>query len=156
MALNIEAESPHNTFDVRIVPEVEWRLDRSLRSPDPACRRNWLMYAKWTNWLTVVDSLDYPGSRLWSMYLADPWLYTADSSKCWLFKSQTSHLILRRLRSLGVFAELLPCTTKIADLTWKPKGIVFSGGMEWFLTWLLSRSNQSTRSCFRLRQWLAP
>ncbi|OQE25323.1 hypothetical protein PENSTE_c006G02735 [Penicillium steckii] len=44
------------------------------------------------------------------------------------FGSQTSHLILRRLRSLGVFAELLPCTTKIADLTWKPKGIVFSGG----------------------------
>ncbi|KAG9259045.1 GMP synthase [Emericellopsis atlantica] len=44
------------------------------------------------------------------------------------FGSQTSHLILRRLRSLGVFAELLPCTTKIAELTWKPKGIVFSGG----------------------------
>ncbi|KAJ5084555.1 hypothetical protein NUU61_009134 [Penicillium alfredii] len=44
------------------------------------------------------------------------------------FGSQTSHLILRRLRSLGVFAELLPCTTKIADLSWKPKGIVFSGG----------------------------
>ncbi|GES58249.1 GMP synthase [Aspergillus terreus] len=44
------------------------------------------------------------------------------------FGSQTSHLILRRLRALGVFAELLPCTTKIADLTWKPKGIVFSGG----------------------------
>lgn len=47
-----------------------------------------------------------------------------------LLKSQTSHLILRRLRSLGVFAELLPCTTKIADLSWKPKGIVFSGGMK--------------------------
>ncbi|CRL19769.1 GMP synthase, C-terminal [Penicillium camemberti] len=44
------------------------------------------------------------------------------------FGSQTSHLILRRLRAIGVFAELLPCTTKIADLTWKPKGIVFSGG----------------------------
>lgn len=47
-----------------------------------------------------------------------------------LLKSQTSHLILRRLRAIGVFAELLPCTTKIADLTWKPKGIVFSGGMK--------------------------
>ncbi|CAG8293773.1 unnamed protein product [Penicillium salamii] len=46
------------------------------------------------------------------------------------FGSQTSHLILRRLRSLGVFAELLPCTTKIADLTWKPKGIVFSGDVD--------------------------
>ncbi|KAK8019340.1 GMP synthase [Apiospora arundinis] len=44
------------------------------------------------------------------------------------FGSQTSHLILRRLRALGVFAELLPCTTKIAELTWKPKGIIFSGG----------------------------
>ncbi|KAK8083614.1 GMP synthase [Apiospora saccharicola] len=44
------------------------------------------------------------------------------------FGSQTSHLILRRLRALGVFAELLPCNTKIAELTWKPKGIVFSGG----------------------------
>ncbi|EON98839.1 putative gmp synthase protein [Phaeoacremonium minimum UCRPA7] len=44
------------------------------------------------------------------------------------FGSQTSHLILRRLRALGVFAELLPCTTKVNDLTWKPKGIVFSGG----------------------------
>ncbi|KAJ5983756.1 GMP synthase [Penicillium waksmanii] len=65
MVLNIEAESPHNTFDT----------------------------------ILVLD-----------------------------FGSQTSHLILRRLRSLGVFAELLPCTTKIADLTWKPKGIVFSGG----------------------------
>ncbi|KAF4461229.1 GMP synthase [Fusarium albosuccineum] len=38
------------------------------------------------------------------------------------------HLILRRLRALGVFAELLPCTTKVAELPWKPKGIIFSGG----------------------------
>ncbi|ATY59816.1 GMP synthase [Cordyceps militaris] len=44
------------------------------------------------------------------------------------FGSQTSHLILRRLRALGVFAELLPCTTKVAELSWKPKGIIFSGG----------------------------
>ncbi|TFB01905.1 GMP synthase [Trichoderma ghanense] len=44
------------------------------------------------------------------------------------FDSQTSHLILRRLRALGVFAELLPCTTKVNELTWKPKGIIFSGG----------------------------
>ncbi|GAM33542.1 GMP synthase [Talaromyces pinophilus] len=44
------------------------------------------------------------------------------------FGSQTSHLILRRLRALGVFAELRPCTTKIDELTWKPKGIIFSGG----------------------------
>ncbi|KAH0593601.1 hypothetical protein MHUMG1_08739 [Metarhizium humberi] len=44
------------------------------------------------------------------------------------FGSQTSHLILRRIRALGVFAELLPCTTKVAELPWKPKGIIFSGG----------------------------
>ncbi|KAM6484264.1 class I glutamine amidotransferase-like protein [Trichoderma sp. SZMC 28011] len=44
------------------------------------------------------------------------------------FGSQTSHLILRRLRSLKVYAEMLPCTAKLADLTWKPKGIVLSGG----------------------------
>lgn len=44
------------------------------------------------------------------------------------FGSQTSHLILRRLRALSVYAEMLPCTTKLADLTWKPKGVVLSGG----------------------------
>ncbi|KAL7936354.1 hypothetical protein V8C35DRAFT_295295 [Trichoderma chlorosporum] len=42
--------------------------------------------------------------------------------------SQTSHLILRRLRSLGVYSEMLPCTQKLKDLTWKPVGIVLSGG----------------------------
>ncbi|KAK9423225.1 putative GMP synthase [glutamine-hydrolyzing] [Seiridium unicorne] len=44
------------------------------------------------------------------------------------FGSQTSHLILRRLRALSIYAEMLPCTTKLADLTWKPKGIILSGG----------------------------
>ena len=44
------------------------------------------------------------------------------------FGSQTSHLILRRLRSLNVYAEMLPCTTKLADLPFKPKGIILSGG----------------------------
>ncbi|KAG5932569.1 GMP synthase (glutamine-hydrolyzing) [Claviceps sorghi] len=43
------------------------------------------------------------------------------------FGSQTSHLILRRLRSLNVYTEMLPCNTKLADLTWKPKGIILSG-----------------------------
>ncbi|KAK0390824.1 hypothetical protein NLU13_0327 [Sarocladium strictum] len=42
--------------------------------------------------------------------------------------SQTSHLILRRLRSLGVYSEMLPCTQKIKELGWKPVGIVLSGG----------------------------
>ncbi|WYZ34019.1 hypothetical protein EsH8_I_000295 [Colletotrichum jinshuiense] len=44
------------------------------------------------------------------------------------FGSQTSHLILRRLRSLKVYAEMLPCNTKLEDLPFKPKGIVLSGG----------------------------
>ncbi len=43
------------------------------------------------------------------------------------FGSQTSHLILRRLRGLNVYAEMLPCTTKLADLSFKPKGIILSG-----------------------------
>ncbi|VUC30096.1 unnamed protein product [Clonostachys rosea] len=46
------------------------------------------------------------------------------------FGSQTSHLILRRLRALGVFAELLPCTTKVTELSWKPKGVIFSGDVD--------------------------
>lgn len=37
-------------------------------------------------------------------------------------------LILRRLRALSVYTEMLPCTTKLADLTWKPKGVILSGG----------------------------
>ncbi|KFA73183.1 hypothetical protein S40288_08923 [Stachybotrys chartarum IBT 40288] len=44
------------------------------------------------------------------------------------FGGQTSHLILRRLRALNIYVEMLPCTTKLADLSWKPKGIILSGG----------------------------
>ncbi|KAF8313696.1 GMP synthase [Clavulina sp. PMI_390] len=43
------------------------------------------------------------------------------------FGSQYSHLITRRCRELNVYAELLPCTQKIKDLTWKPKGVILSG-----------------------------
>ena len=43
------------------------------------------------------------------------------------FGSQYSHLITRRCRELNVYCEMLPCTQKIADLTWKPKGIILSG-----------------------------
>ncbi|KAK3706974.1 GMP synthase (glutamine-hydrolyzing) [Vermiconidia calcicola] len=44
------------------------------------------------------------------------------------FGSQYTHLITRRLRELNVYSEMLPCTQKIADLPWKPKGVILSGG----------------------------
>ncbi|CAG8954623.1 hypothetical protein HYFRA_00004542 [Hymenoscyphus fraxineus] len=44
------------------------------------------------------------------------------------FGSQYTHLITRRLRELNVYSEMLPCTQKLADLSWKPKGIILSGG----------------------------
>ncbi|EJU04948.1 GMP synthase [Dacryopinax primogenitus] len=43
------------------------------------------------------------------------------------FGSQYSHLITRRCREINVYCEMLPCTQKMADLDWKPKGIILSG-----------------------------
>ncbi|KAH7920895.1 GMP synthase [Leucogyrophana mollusca] len=43
------------------------------------------------------------------------------------FGSQYSHLITRRCRELNVYAELMPCTTKVKDVKFKPKGIILSG-----------------------------
>lgn len=43
------------------------------------------------------------------------------------FGSQYSHLITRRLRELNVYSEMLPCTQKISELSWKPKGVILSG-----------------------------
>ncbi|EIW57677.1 GMP synthase [Trametes versicolor FP-101664 SS1] len=43
------------------------------------------------------------------------------------FGSQYSHLITRRCRELNVYAELMPCTQKIKDLNFKPKGVILSG-----------------------------
>ncbi|KAJ3997444.1 hypothetical protein F5050DRAFT_1751776 [Lentinula boryana] len=43
------------------------------------------------------------------------------------FGSQYSHLITRRCREHNVYAELQPCTVKLADLHFKPKGIILSG-----------------------------
>lgn len=43
------------------------------------------------------------------------------------FGSQYSHLITRRCRELNVYCEMLPCTQKIKDLDWQPKGIILSG-----------------------------
>ncbi|KAK8219272.1 GMP synthase (glutamine-hydrolyzing) [Zalaria obscura] len=44
------------------------------------------------------------------------------------FGSQYTHLITRRLRELNIYSEMLPCTQKLADLEWKPKGVILSGG----------------------------
>lgn len=44
------------------------------------------------------------------------------------FGSQYTHLITRRLRELNVYSEMLPCTQKLSELSWKPKGIILSGG----------------------------
>ncbi|KAG5645096.1 GMP synthase (glutamine-hydrolyzing) [Asterophora parasitica] len=43
------------------------------------------------------------------------------------FGSQYSHLITRRCREHNVYAELMPCTTKIKDVNFTPKGIILSG-----------------------------
>ncbi|CAJ0550465.1 Ff.00g103950.m01.CDS01 [Fusarium sp. VM40] len=96
MASTLEAEVPHNNFDVRTATTPPKPRSLSLEThfvfTFPDLRLNILT-------ILVLD-----------------------------FGSQTSHLILRRLRALGVFAELLPCTTKVTELSWKPKGIIFSGG----------------------------
>lgn len=38
------------------------------------------------------------------------------------FGGQTSYLITKRVREAGVYCELLPCTTKIKDVPFKPIG----------------------------------
>lgn len=43
------------------------------------------------------------------------------------FGSQYSHLLTRRLREFNIYAEMLPCTQKISELNWKPKGVILSG-----------------------------
>lgn len=40
----------------------------------------------------------------------------------------STHLITRRLRDLHVYSEMLPCSHALADLDWKPAGIILSGG----------------------------
>ena len=43
------------------------------------------------------------------------------------FGSQYSHLITRRIREHNIYCELLPCTTDLNALPFKPKGIILSG-----------------------------
>ncbi|KAK5115641.1 GMP synthase (glutamine-hydrolyzing) [Meristemomyces frigidus] len=44
------------------------------------------------------------------------------------FGSQYTHLITRRLRELSIYSEMLPCTQRLSELKWKPKGVILSGG----------------------------
>ncbi|KAF9236289.1 hypothetical protein BU15DRAFT_89224 [Melanogaster broomeanus] len=44
-----------------------------------------------------------------------------------IFLLAISICITRRCRELNVYAELMPCTTPLADLHFKPKGIILSG-----------------------------
>ncbi|KAH7146346.1 GMP synthase [Dactylonectria macrodidyma] len=44
------------------------------------------------------------------------------------FGSQYSHLIVRALREVNIYAEMLPCTQTLATLGWNPKGVILSGG----------------------------
>ncbi len=45
------------------------------------------------------------------------------------FGSQYNQLIARRVREMGVYAEVMPCTTSTAEiLSHEPKGIILSGG----------------------------
>ncbi|KAI9794382.1 MAG: GMP synthase (glutamine-hydrolyzing) [Peltula sp. TS41687] len=60
--------------------------------------------------------------------MAEPPSKTFDTILVLDFGSQYSHLITRRLRELHVYSEMLPCTQKLADLQWTPKGIILSGG----------------------------
>ena len=72
-----------------------------------------------------------PTRRLkWSTKMADPAPphETFDTILVLDFGSQYTHLITRRLRELNVYSEMLPCTQKLADLSWKPKGVILSGG----------------------------
>lgn len=43
------------------------------------------------------------------------------------FGSQYSHIIVRKLRDLNIYSEMLACTARCSEIG-KPKGIILSGG----------------------------
>jgi GMP synthase (glutamine-hydrolysing) len=72
--------------------------------------------------LLILHSLKF------TMASAEPPHKTFDTILTLDFGSQYTHLITRRLRELNVYSELFPCTQKIAELPFTPKGIILSGG----------------------------
>lgn len=65
------------------------------------------------------------------------------------FGSQYSHLICRRIRELGIYCELLPCSISLHEIQQlSPKGIIFSGGPS---SVYLDKSPKPDKEIFNLR-----
>jgi Glutamine amidotransferase class-I len=65
--------------------------------------------------------------RLWQPVLVSPLLLPSIRPNLNSLPAPNSHLITRRCRELNVYCEMLPCTQKIKELDWTPKGIILSG-----------------------------